>query len=56
MAAATSLTFSVTSGGLLCVLVVAFLAIFLPKMWNYDVETNEFAVRERENRKKAENS
>jgi len=55
-AAATSLTISVTSGGLLCVLVVAFLAIFLPKMWKYDVETNEFAVRERENRKKAENS
>jgi MFS family permease len=56
MAAATSLSFSVTSGGLLCVLVVAFLAIFLPKMWNYDVKTNEFAVRERENRKKVENS
>ena len=56
MAAATSLSFSVTSGGLLCALVVAILAIFLPKMWNYDVETNEFAVKERENRKKAENS
>ena len=56
MAAATSLTISVTSGGLLCVLVVAFLAIFLPKMWKYDVETNEFAVRERENRKNAGNS
>lgn len=56
MAAATTLTISVTSGGLLCVLVVAILAIFLPKFRKYDVETNEFAVREREIRKKAENS
>ncbi len=54
MAAATTLTISVTSGGLLCVVVVAFLAIFLPKMWKYDVETNEFAVREREIRKNRE--
>ena len=54
MAAATSLSFSVTSGGLMCVVVVAFLAIFLPKMWKYDVETNEFAVREREIRKNRE--
>jgi MFS family permease len=56
MAAATSLSFSVTSGGLLCVAVVAILAIFLPKMWKYDVETNEFAVRERNLRKNLENS
>ena len=56
MAAATSLSFSVTSGGLMCVVVVAFLAIFLPKMWKYDVETNEFAVRERNLRKNLENS
>jgi MFS family permease len=55
MAAATSLSFSVTSGGLMCVVVVGFLAIFLPKMWKYDVETNEFAVRERETRKNREN-
>ena len=55
MAAATSLSFSVTSGGLMCVVVVGFLAIFLPKMWKYDVETNEFAVREREIRKNREN-
>ena len=54
MAAATSLTFSVTSGGLMCVIVVGFLALFLPKMWKYDVETNEFAVREREIRKNRE--
>ena len=56
MAAATSLSFSVTSGGLLCAVVVGFLALFLPKMWKYDVETNEFAVREREIRKNRENS
>ena len=56
MAAATSLSFSVTSGGLLCVAVVGILAIFLPKMWKYDVETNEFAVRERNLRKNLENS
>ena len=56
MAAATSLSFSVTSGGLMCAVVVGFLAIFLPKMWKYDVETNEFAVREREIRKNRENS
>ena len=56
MAAATSLSFSVTSGGLMCAVVVGFLALFLPKMWKYDVETNEFAVREREIRKNRENS
>jgi MFS family permease len=56
MASATSLSFSVTSGGVLCAVVVGFLAFFLPKMWKYDVETNEFAVKERENRKNQENS
>ena len=56
IAAATSLSFSVTSGGLICVLVVAILAIFLPKFRKYDVETNEFAVRQREIRKNRENS
>jgi len=56
IASATTLSFSVTSGGVLCAIVVAFLAFFLPKMWKYDVETNEFAVRERENRKNQENS
>ena len=50
IASATSLSFSVTSGGILCAIVVAFLAFFLPKMWKYDVETNEFAVQERQNR------
>jgi predicted benzoate:H+ symporter BenE len=56
IASATTLSFSVTSGGVLCAIVVAFLAFFLPKMWKYDVETNEFAVRERRNRKNLENS
>ena len=56
IASATSLSFSVTSGGILCAIVVAFLAFFLPKMWKYDVETNEFAVQERQNRKNLENS
>jgi len=56
MAAATTLSISVTSGGLMCVLVVAILAIFLPKFRKYDAETNEFAVREREIRKNRENS
>ena len=56
IASATTLSFSVTSGGVLCAIVVAFLALFLPKMWKYDVETNEFAVLERENRKNLENS
>ena len=54
MAAATTLSFSVTSGGLICILVVAILAIFLPKFRKYDVQTNEFAVREREIRKNRE--
>jgi MFS family permease len=55
MAAATSLYFSVTFGGLMCVAVVIILAIFLPKFRKYDVQTNEFAVREREKRKNLEN-
>lgn len=54
MAAATTLSFSVTSGGLICILVVAILAIFLPKLRKYDVQTNEFALREREIRKNRE--
>jgi MFS family permease len=47
MAAATSLTFSVTAGGLICVFMVALLASFLPKFRKYDAETNEFAVQMR---------
>ena len=59
MAAATSLTFSVTAGGLICVFMVALLASFLPKLRKYDAETNEFAVemrkiREMEQKKRDE--
>ena len=54
MAAATSLSFSVTSGGVICVLVVGILAILMPKFRKYDAETNKFAVREREIRKNRE--
>lgn len=56
IAAATSLSFSVTSGGVICVVVVTILAILMPKFRKYDAETNEFAVREREIRKNRENS
>ena len=54
MAAATSLSFSVTSGGVICVIVVGILAILMPKFRKYDAETNDFAVREREIRKNRE--
>lgn len=55
MAAATSLAFSVTAGGVICVVVVGILAILAPKFRNYDSETNEYAVAEREKRKSSEN-
>lgn len=56
MAAVTSLSFSVTFGGILCVLSVAILALFLPKFRKYDAETNEFAVQMRKIRAESENS
>ena len=56
MAAVTSLSFSVTFGGILCVLSVAILALFLPKLRKYDVETNEYAVQMRKIRAESENS
>ncbi len=52
MAAVTSLSFSVTSGGVICVVVVGLLASFMPKLRGFDVKTNEFALaklREEEN-------
>jgi MFS family permease len=55
VATATSLSISVTSGGLMCVVFVALLAVFLPTFRKYDVETNEFAISEREKRKNLEN-
>ena len=51
VATATSLSISVTSGGVMCVFFVALLASLLPTFRKYDVETNEFAIREREIRK-----
>jgi MFS family permease len=51
IASVTSLSFSVTSGGLICVFVVVLLASFLPKLRKYDVEKNEFAVEQRRIRK-----
>lgn len=53
MAAVTSLSFSVTSGGIICVIVVALLAGFMPKLRKFDVQTNEFAIQKlRENESK----
>ncbi len=51
IASVTTLSFSVTSGGIICVIAVVLLASFLPKLRNYDVETNEFAVEQRRIRK-----
>jgi MFS family permease len=56
MAAVTSLTFSVTSGGIICVFVVILLASFLPKFRKYDSQTNEFAVQMRKTRLENEKS
>jgi hypothetical protein len=55
VAAATSLSFSVTSGGIICVAVVALLALLMPDFRKYDAETNKYAIQERENRKNREN-
>jgi MFS family permease len=54
MAAAFSLSFSVTAGGIICVVVVAILALLIPEFRKYDVETNKYALVERENRKNRE--
>ena len=47
VASVTSSSFSVTFGGLICVFAVILLARFRPKLQNYDVETNKFAVEQR---------
>jgi len=54
MASVTSLTFSVTFGGISCIIAVLILALFLPKFRKYDVETNEYAVAKRILREKNE--
>lgn len=56
MAAVTSLTFSVTFGGVLCVVAVLILASFFPEFRKYDVETNKFAVEKRKIRELEEKS
>ncbi len=56
MAAATSLTFSVTIGGVLCVAAVLILASFYPEFRKYDVQTNKFAVEMRKIRESREKS
>ena len=53
MASVTSLTFSVTSGGIICMVIVGILGFFMVKFRKYDVETNEFAVAQRLKREKA---
>lgn len=51
MAAVTTLSFSVVSGGVICVIAVVILAALLPKFRKFDIQTNEFAL---ENQKMAE--
>ena len=45
MAAAFSLIFSVTAGGIICIISVALLASFLPKFRKFDIKTDEFALK-----------
>ena len=56
MAAVTTLNFSVTFGGVLCIVSVAILALCLPKLRKYDSETNEYAVEMRRIRAEDEKS
>ena len=51
MAAVTTLSISVTSGGIICVIVVVLLARFLPDFRKFDIRTNKYAL---ENQKMAE--
>jgi MFS family permease len=51
MAAATTLSISVTSGGIICVIVVVLLASFLPDFRKFDIRTNKYGL---ENQKMAE--
>jgi MFS family permease len=51
MAAVTTLSISVTSGGIICVIVVVLLASFLPDFRKFDIRTDKFAL---ENQKMAE--
>ena len=51
MAAVTTLSISVTSGGIICVIVVVLLASFLPDFRKFDIRANKYAL---ENQKMAE--
>ena len=51
MAAVTTLSISVTSGGIICVIAVVLLASFLPDFRKFDIRTNKYAL---ENQKMAE--
>jgi MFS family permease len=51
MAAVTTLNFSVTAGGIICIVVVAALAFWLPELRKFDIRTNKYAL---ENQKMAE--
>ena len=52
MASVTSLTFSVTSGGSICLAIVGIFGNFMVKIQKNDVETNEFAIAQRLKREK----
>jgi MFS family permease len=54
MAALTSLRISVVGGGLMCIGFVTAIASVMPAFRNYDVNKNEFAVREAKIRKNRE--
>lgn len=56
MAALTSLRTSIIGGGVLCIGFVAVIASAMEKFRNYDVKTNEYALREIEIRKAREAS
>lgn len=56
MAAMTSLRTSIVGGGLLCIGFVSLISALMPTFRSYDVNTNEFAVREAEIRQKREKS
>ena len=51
MAAVTTLSFSVTSGGIICIVTVGFFAFLLPEFRKFDIRTSNFAL---ENQKMAE--
>lgn len=51
IASVTTLSFSVTSGGIICIIAVVILAFFLPNLRKYDVQTDLHAIQERKNRK-----